>query len=212
MSDDVRAREHLSAEIIEQIAIGADLDEAALAHVSSCDACAEALQKDARLELALGELHAFVAGTRHVAPPSKLRALAAPAVVLALAAAVFLYLQNRGPAPSHEVRADPSVLVAPATPAASEAPAGDPEHVIAKLRPRLKKCFTDAVASGEADGGVVLVAAIAPDGSVEDVAATEREGLGDGTVACLVTVMKSARFAASGKATSLRVPLHFVKR
>ena len=76
-------------------------DEEMAEHVSNCDECAAKLAADARLELALGELHAFRSGSRHIAKPSVIRVYFTPIViVLAAAAALFFVLRSRHSGPA----------------------------------------------------------------------------------------------------------------
>lgn len=179
---------------------GSDADDAFVAHVSSCDACAERLAAEARLELALGELHAFRAGSRHIAKPSRIRVHLAPILVFAAAALVLVALRGRVPSPAVDVRAEP-------TAAASSKPA-DLEEVIASIRPKLRRCLTRSVESG--GGEVILEVTIAGDGTVASVVVLSRSGLDDETASCLAAAVRSARFAATGHPTTFRLPVAMV--
>lgn len=181
---------------------GSEADDAFVAHVSSCDACAERLAAEARLELALGELHAFRAGSRHIAKPARIRVYLAPILVFAAAALVFVALRGRAPSPAVEVRAEPTT-----TAAASSRPA-DLEEVIASIRPKLRSCLTRSAESG--GGVVILEVTIAGDGTVASVVAVSRSGLDDETAECLMAAVRSARFAATGHTTTFRLPVTMV--
>ena len=176
-------------------------DEEMAEHVSNCDECAAKLAADARLELALGELHAFRSGSRHIAKPSVIRVYFTPIViVLAAAAALFFVLRSRHSGPALELRAEP-------TAAASTKPA-DLEQVIAGLRPRLRKCLEATVAGGGSE--VVLEITIAGDGSVSNVELPTQKGVNDEVAYCLVTVVRGAHFQATGSVSTVRLPLTLV--
>lgn len=176
-------------------------DEGMAEHVSNCDECAAKLAADARLELALGELHAFRSGHRHIAKPSVIRVHFAPIVIVfAAAAAIFFVLRNRPPSPALELRAEP-------TAAASTKPA-DLEQVIASLRPRLRKCLEATVASGGSE--VVLEITIAATGEVANVDLPTRKNVNDEVASCLVTVVRSAHFRGTGTVSTVRLPLTLV--
>jgi hypothetical protein len=192
---------HPEDRAIELLAMGAlDDDEDLTAHVSTCDVCAAKLAAEARLELELGELHAFRAGHRHITKPSVIRVYFAPILILAAAAVLLLALRGRHRAPAPELRAEP-------TAAASTKPA-DLESVIAHLRPQLKKCLRPTVSTGGAE--VLLELTIAGDGTVADVVFVTRKGVNDDVAQCLVTVVRSARFQGTGSTSTVRLPLTLV--
>jgi hypothetical protein len=193
---------HPDDRVIELLALGALEDDAEITeHVSTCDACAAKLAAEARLELALGELHAFRVGHRHIEKPSVVRLHFAPIlIVLAAAAMIFFALRSRHASPAPELRADPT--------AAASAKPGDVEPVIASIRPALRRCLTPTEPYGGAL--VVLEITIAADGTVSNVEFSTRKNVNDEVADCLVTVVRSARFQATGRTSTVRLPLSVV--
>jgi len=171
--------------------------------------CAASLAREARLELALGEVHAFRAA--HHTKSRRLLVRLAPVLAFAAAAAVLVALR-RSPPPG-DVQPDPSArAVAPAAAAASSTPS-DTAEVIATLRPRFKACYPDSLrASGATDGKVVLLLKIDAEGNVLDVIVDSNTGLSPEMTACLVEVLHGARFAATGKPTTISVPIAFTSQ
>ncbi|MBX3230921.1 MAG: AgmX/PglI C-terminal domain-containing protein [Labilithrix sp.] len=200
--------EHPSAITIEGLAIGAIDDEEVVAHCAACDACAAALAREARLELALGELHAF----RRASPRRSPLVLFVAPIVLAAAAAILFAIRSAPAAGPElaEMRAEPAV--ASAASAGNEAPPGA-EDVIAKLRPQFRRCHQDGLARGEpTDGKVVLRAEIAPDGRVREALVLSNSGLSDEVAACLARALGAASFPATGDDRALVVPVAFVAK
>ena len=193
---------HPDDRVIELLALGALEDDAEIAdHVSTCDSCAARLAAEARLELALDELHAFRVGQRHIEKPSVVRLHFAPIlIVLAAAAMIFFALRSQHASPAPELRADP-------TAAASTKPA-DLERVIASIRPALGRCLNPTAENGGAI--VVLEITIAPNGTVSNVEFSTRKNVNEQVASCLVTVVRGARFQATGSTSTVSLPISLV--
>jgi hypothetical protein len=90
--------DHPQAAMFERFVIGALTDEETasfVAHVSGCDPCAKKLEAEAKVELAIAEVHA---ASRRIAPRALARRwplMGAGAGALALAAAVLLFVLSR---------------------------------------------------------------------------------------------------------------------
>ena len=85
--------------------------------------------------------------------------------------------------------------------------------VIAGLRPSFRRCYNVGLAAEPSmSGKTVLVARVGPAGEVLDASAEDTAGLSDGVVACLVNVLKDARFEAPGRTLVLRAPVSYVRK
>jgi hypothetical protein len=104
----------------------------------------------------------------------------------------------------------PTIAVA-TQPAQMSAPVSNAESVIASLRPRFRRCYEaglnqDPTISGKA----VIVAKIAPNGTVQSAEVGSSQGLPASVTTCLANVVSRAEFAANGSMTTLSVPVSVV--
>lgn len=83
--------------------------------------------------------------------------------------------------------------------------------VVVAERPRLRKCYEEALADSPGLAGrVVLVLEVAQSGMATRVLLARREGLGEREVQCFARVLKTTKFHdGAGSAVSIRVPLAF---
>ena len=91
-------------------------------------------------------------------------------------------------------------------------PIWDADRTVASLRAEFRRCYQAGLsADGLMQGCVMMVARISADGEVTSSDTIRREGLSPAVEACLVDVVKRARFTAPGGAGStLQIPVTFV--
>jgi hypothetical protein len=89
----------------------------------------------------------------------------------------------------------------------------DADRVIAKLRPRFRKCYQDGLSHDPSMGGKATIAArIGPNGEVLSSDVASSDGLSSAVTTCLAKVVQSAEFTGTGSITTLRVPVTLVKQ
>lgn len=83
--------------------------------------------------------------------------------------------------------------------------------VVVAERPRLRKCYEEALADSPGLAGrVVLVLEVSQTGMATRVLLARREGLGEREVQCFARVLKTTKFHdGAASAVSIRVPLAF---
>ena len=204
--------EHPDITIIERFAIGAlepEEEDSFAAHVAQCDDCSEKLAREARVEGALSDLAAL--RKRGVLRPSRrygaLVRRAAPALLVAAAAALLIFVRR---SPGVDIGKDPIVV----EPTSGDTAPADGDEVVAKLRPKFRKCFEEGVREDPKLGGgkVVIVGTIAPSGEVVSASLGSSEGLSKRVTDCLVDVVRRARFAPSEKGSTIHIPVSFVRK
>ncbi len=100
----------------------------------------------------------------------------------------------------------PTVMTLPPT---TTGAVSDADAVVAKLRPRFRKCYQDGLSSDPTmHGKVVLDARVGANGEVSGVDVVSNSGLSQPVAACLQTTLSRAQFTANG-ASNVRVPVTF---
>jgi hypothetical protein len=86
------------------------------------------------------------------------------------------------------------------------------DRVIASLRPKFRKCYTDGLANDASQQGALMVRVkIAPTGEVASVNVTSNTGLSADVAACVAKRVQNAQFdAPGGTGSTLDVPVKFV--
>jgi hypothetical protein len=86
-------------------------------------------------------------------------------------------------------------------------------RVVASLRAGFRRCYDVGLGIDPTmSGKVMLSARIAPNGEVASAEASDNTGLSDGVVTCLVKRIRTAQFDGGASATTLRVPVTFVRQ
>jgi hypothetical protein len=88
------------------------------------------------------------------------------------------------------------------------------EAVVARLRPRLRRCYEAGLAADAAmSGAVTMTVKIAPNGEVQSASGSPSDGLSAGVVECLARALRDAQFDPPGPAGStLQVPVKLVQQ
>lgn len=86
------------------------------------------------------------------------------------------------------------------------------DRVIAGLRPKFRKCYTDGLANDSSQQGALMVRVkIAPTGEVASVTVTSNTGLSADVASCVAKKVQNAQFdAPGGTGSTLDVPVKFV--
>jgi hypothetical protein len=103
------------------------------------------------------------------------------------------------------------------TPSASSTPLSIPnaDRVVAALRPRFKQCYQVALAKDPAmQGRTIIVAKVAPNGSVVSAEPSQTTGLSDELTRCIANVVQHAVFDPPGGSDSLplQIPVNYVQQ
>lgn len=207
--------EHPDISIFESFVVGGlervD-DEAFVAHVRSCEACAERLAREARLAHVLLELPSFRGrGTSHSHARRTMLRFGVPLATVAAAALLFVVRRSS----EGDIHGDPSVtqttIARPAV-GVGDPPIADADAVVASLRPQFRRCYQDGLSvDPKLSGKVVIVASVGPNGEVTSASVGSSEGLSPGVIACLVEVVRHARFAGNGTGSTLHIPVSFAQ-
>jgi len=121
------------------------------------------------------------------------------------------------PVPAPEPVAEPPVepppdeapLDGPAD-AGSELDSRSVQRVLRTLSPEFRKCYNAALAEDpSAEGRLRLDVRIAPSGDVESVQATREGNLSPAVGHCVAAKLRAAKFPASGRRTSVSLPVVF---
>ncbi|HEY8079960.1 MAG TPA: AgmX/PglI C-terminal domain-containing protein [Labilithrix sp.] len=100
----------------------------------------------------------------------------------------------------------PTVMTLPPT---STGAVTDADAIVAKLRPRFRKCYQDGLSSDPTmHGKVVLNARVGANGEVNGVDVVSNNGLSQPVAACLQATLGRATFTAHG-ASNVQVPVTF---
>lgn len=84
----------------------------------------------------------------------------------------------------------------------------DADRVVAKLRPRFKKCYQDGLnVNPTMSGKAVFVAKVGPNGEVSSTDIASNDGLSPQVTACISKVISHAEFTANGSAATVRIPV-----
>jgi hypothetical protein len=118
---------------------------------------------------------------------------------------------NDGPGPEGN-QPSPAIIVDTAPPRLNGI-ISDADSVIARLRPRFRKCYQDGLLSDPSMGGkAVIVAKLGPNGEVQSTEVGSNEGLSSGVTGCLQKVVGNAQFTGNGAVTTMRIPVSLVKQ
>jgi hypothetical protein len=115
-------------------------------------------------------------------------------------------------APASASASAPASAPASASASAPPPPLEDKDRTLAALRPRFNACYSQALTKEPTlSGATVLTAVLEKDGTVQSASASKTEGLPPSVVACLIEVVKLAKFAppSASQLTSVDVPLRF---
>jgi len=90
-------------------------------------------------------------------------------------------------------------------------PIADADQVVASLRPQLKACYQAGLNQDPTlSGSVVILALIAPDGTVDSASLPAPSTLSAPVDTCLIRVVRGAHFSApGGTGSKLRIPITF---
>jgi hypothetical protein len=99
-------------------------------------------------------------------------------------------------------------------PAATTVRVSNADRVIAELRPKFRKCYTDGLAKDSTQqGGLTVRVKIAPTGEVASVSVLSNTGLSPEVAACVSKRLQNAQFdGPGGTGSSLDVPLKFLRQ
>jgi hypothetical protein len=99
----------------------------------------------------------------------------------------------------------PTVMTLPPT---APGTVSDADVVVARLRPRFRKCYQDGL-SGDPTmhGKVVLAAHVGANGEVSSVDVASNSGLSQGVASCLQAALGRAEFKSNGAPATIRVPV-----
>ena len=119
---------------------------------------------------------------------------------------------NQGPGPQGNAPAGPSLSVDVRPPIFDSQPVSDADRVVAKLRPRFRKCYQDGLNDDPGmSGKTTLAAKVQPNGEVGNVDIAEVQGLSPKVTACMAKVLKGATFTGNGSFSTVRVPIIMVQ-
>lgn len=89
----------------------------------------------------------------------------------------------------------------------------DADSVIAKLRPRFRKCYQDGLnIDPTMSGKAVLAVKIGPNGEVQSTSVESNEGLSQAVTGCMQKAIGNATFTGNGNVTTMRVPVTMLKQ
>lgn len=120
---------------------------------------------------------------------------------------------SQGPGKQGDAPAGPSFTVDVRPPTMSGPPISDADAVVAKLRPRFRRCYEGGLgANPSMSGKTILAARVQPNGEVASVDVVENNGLSSGVTSCMANVLKNAQFTGNGSFTTVRVPVSMIQQ
>lgn len=93
-------------------------------------------------------------------------------------------------------------------------PVSNAERVVARLRPKFKRCYTKGLAVDPTMSGSVTIAAkVSPNGEVDSANALNQNGLSADVVRCIQRAVRNAQFdAPGGSGSTINIPVKFVQQ
>jgi hypothetical protein len=120
---------------------------------------------------------------------------------------------NDGPGKESNAPAGPSLTVDIRPPTITGPAVSDADRVIAKLRPRFRKCYESGLTSNPSmSGKTVLAARVQPNGEVASVDVAENQGLTPAVTSCMARVLSNAQFTGNGSFSTVRVPVTMIQQ